>query len=116
MRDLPMITEGLHDLVQSYVGEYNISITNPDLYQKASRLQVIATNFEVANVTWFHQEHVLAFLKRIVEEEPFGVFRKRWGDAPIRTYTLALFADKAEVVWGGKPDGYEHGEMSCDIN
>lgn len=77
MRDLPMGTEGLHDLVQSYVGEYNISITNPDLYQKASRLEVFSTNFEVANVTWFRQEHVLAFLKRIVEEEQFGVFRKR---------------------------------------
>jgi hypothetical protein len=77
MRDIPKVTEGLHDLVQSYVGEYNVSIKNPDLYQKASRLEVFSTNFEVANVTWFRQEHVLAFLKRIVEEEPFGLFRKR---------------------------------------
>ena len=76
-RDEPFVSEGLHDLVKSYVYDHEVHIKYPELYKRASELEMLFNNFEVANVTWFRQDHVLAFLKRIVEEEPFGVLRKR---------------------------------------
>ena len=76
-RDEPFVSEGLHDLVQSYIYDHKVHIKNPELYKRTSELEMLFTNFEVANVTWFRQDHVLSFLKRIVEEEPYGVLRKR---------------------------------------
>ena len=39
--------------------------------------------------------------------QPFGVFRRRWGDAGVRFLTMAMFAEEREIV-RTEVKGYEH--------
>ena len=74
---------------------------------------IIFNNFKVTNITIFRQLHVLNYARALADEEPLGILRTRWGDAPIRTLTLALFADEIYVLWDSIPDGYKHRHDAC---
>ena len=104
------VTAGLFATAQKYIMENNITVKNPGLHQEMSfpMPAIVYNNFEISNVTFFRQPHVLNFTKRMAEEEPFGILRTRWGDAPLRTMTLSIFADESEVAWDAQPDGYKH--------
>ena len=106
----PRFIVGLHKLAEEYVIANNITVKNPELFEAVGKKRtIIYNNFEISNITFFRQADVMAFQRAITEMEPFGVFRKRWGDAPIRTLTLAIFADASQVLWNvTKSKGYEH--------
>eukprot|EP00536_Pseudo-nitzschia_multiseries_P009245 jgi/Psemu1/288329/fgenesh1_pg.253_\ len=65
-------------------------------------------NFEILSVDFFRCADVTAFQRRITEEDPHGVFRNRWGDAPVRWLTVAIFARPRQIQWGMNRN-YGHG-------
>lgn len=107
--------EGLWDLTQQYVKDNNLVPRNTELWSRANEtfqqtgsLPYVYNNFEIAKVSFFLREDVMDYQKRVAEEEPFGVFRRRWGDAVVRYLTLALFADRTEIDLN-VPSSYGHG-------
>jgi len=55
------------------------------------------TNFFIARVAWWERADVQHFLKAV--DESGRIYTKRWGDAPIQTVALALFASPEAVSW-----------------
>ena len=56
-----------------------------------TRFPQLYNNFEVAHVAFFRQAGVRHFMEWVDAHEPYGVYRLRWGDAPLRFATLGLF-------------------------
>ena len=108
-KERPRFIAGLFELAKDYVALNNITVKNPELWEAVRERKIIYNNFEISNITFFRQPDVMAFQRAVSDSEPFGVFRKRWGDAPIRTLTLAIFAEATEVIWNSTiQQGYEH--------
>ena len=111
----PTFIAGLIELAKDYVALNNITVKNPELWEAVREKKIIYNNFEISNITFFRQPAVMAFQRSVSDSEPFGVFRKRWGDAPIRTLTLAIFAEVSEVMWiSAIAQRYEHPCPSVD--
>eukprot|EP00966_Prymnesium_polylepis_P060716 1408741-Prymnesium_polylepis.1 len=58
--------------------------------------RIYFTNFFVARVAWWHRPEVQGFLDAV--NESGGVYRHRWGDAPVQTAALRLFARSASAL------------------
>ena len=54
------------------------------------------SNFFLTRVDWWHRDDVQGFLRAV--DVTGSIYRHRWGDAPIQTATLNLFAQRADVV------------------
>lgn len=110
--------DGLWEFTEQYAKENNLTPRNMDLWSTAKkavkyrRLPSFANNFEVSKVEFFTREDVMMYQIAVAEQEPFGIFRKRWGDAPIRLLTLALFASPSEIDMI-VPSSYAHDKDHC---
>ena len=89
--------QGLFDLAQDYVSANNITVKNPELWGLAKEENYFYNNFELSRIDFFRRPDVMAFQRAVTEREPFGVFRKRWGDGPVRLWTVAIFAEKSQL-------------------
>jgi len=105
---------GLFDVTQEHINKHNITPRNNVLWnrvlewnKKGKPLPSMYNNFEITKVAFFRQPNVMAYQRAISESEPFGVFRKQWGDAPVRYLTLALFSEPDEIAYNYST-GYEH--------
>ena len=58
--------------------------------------QIFFTNFFVSRVEWWLRPEVQRFLRAV--DESSNIYTHRWGDAPIQTTALQLFAAPASVV------------------
>jgi len=85
----------------SYVAHANLS-TSGDVLSLVSN--IFFTNFFVSRVDWWLQPEVKRLLDAI--DASGGIFRHRWGDAPIQTIALRLLADARRVSW--LPMDYYH--------
>lgn len=70
-------------------------------------LPLFRTNFELAKRSFMQRGDVSRFNEALTEKEPFGVLRKRWGDAVLRFITMAVFEDNDRVMTV-RPTGYYH--------
>lgn len=96
--DLPGI-ELLEVSAKRYVKENHIKPKNPGKWDNAfpdSTVFTYSTNFEVAKTEFFHRPEVRNWTDYILGEG--GIYKYRWGDAPLRFLTLALFAEDREVL------------------
>jgi len=75
-------------------------------------LPLYRTNFELARKSFMQKRDVFKWNEAITEEEPFGIYRHRWGDAPIRFLMTAIFP-QSEMVIMSRPAGYAHKTL-CD--
>ena len=85
------------------------------------------TNFEIMNVSWFARPRAVAFARAVDASgsgavKTFGlravdatpprrtgmIFGNRWGDAPLRWLTLALFAGRSQLLCFGGEYDYRH--------
>ena len=64
------------------------------------------TNFEVMDVAWFQQPRAAAFARAV--DATGQIFGNRWGDAPLRWLTLALFAGRTQLLCFGGEYDYRH--------
>jgi alpha 1,2-mannosyltransferase len=63
------------------------------------------SNFEIGNLRFFRSAPVQAYLRHL--DESHGFFYERFGDAPIHTLAVSLFAAR-EQVWFFRDIGYQH--------
>ena len=64
------------------------------------------TNFEIMNVSWFAAPRAAAFARAV--DATGQIFGNRWGDAPLRWLTLALFASRTQLLCFGGEYDYRH--------
>lgn len=107
---------GLFEFAQQYQMDNAIKPKNLMLWQfvlsaysASQSLPVFQTNLEVTRKSFMQRKEVVQFNEAITAQEPFGVYRYRWGDAVIRFITMALFAGD-EVVMKSPFNGYGHKE------
>ncbi|KAI5799230.1 glycosyltransferase family 15 protein [Peziza echinospora] len=63
------------------------------------------SNFEIADLDFFRSETYTRYFEYLDREG--GFFYERWGDAPVHSIALALFADRSKVHWFADI-GYRH--------
>lgn len=63
------------------------------------------TNFEITNLDFLRSEAYEKYMDFLEDEK--GFYYERWGDAPVRSLALALFADKSKIHWF-RDIGYQH--------
>mmetsp|Transcript_31603 Transcript_31603/g.38654 ORF Transcript_31603/g.38654 Transcript_31603/m.38654 type:complete len:376 (+) Transcript_31603:85-1212(+) len=114
--------EGLFDFAVKYMEANNLKPQNPTLWgiirrtwEEQRNLPVFQTNFEITRVSFFQRADVRKWNEALAERPPYGIFRKRWGDAQFRVLTVAMFA-KEENLLLSKSTGYLHGRGRCARN
>lgn len=55
------------------------------------------TNFEITNLDFLRSDAYEKYVKFL--ETTGGFYYERWGDAPVRSIALGLFADKSKIHW-----------------
>ena len=75
-------------------------------------LPLFRTNFELARKSFMQKRDVFKWNEAITEQEPFGIYRHRWGDAVVRFLMAAIFP-QSEMVVMSRPAGYAHKQL-CD--
>lgn len=118
-RDDISVSEGFGTFVHQYVSRHKIIVKNPKMFQEipneSNQLSpALNNNFEVSNVGFMKDPEVKKFHEALTEQEPFGVFRYRWGDALERYATMAIFASEDMVVIE-VPNGYHHASGKCHV-
>ena len=83
-----------------YMEKKNITPKYPELWNQSfieNDLSVrgFFNNFEVSQVSFFRQPEIQDWVDYI--DQSLGIFHYRWGDALLRSLTLALFAEKGQV-------------------
>lgn len=67
---------------------------------------ILFNNFEISNGSWWRSEPLVDAWLRLVDENG-GIYRYRWGDAPVRTLAVTQFLEKNQVV-KFRDIGYSH--------
>jgi mannosyltransferase len=67
-----------------------------DVYNHTMELPNYWNNFEVVDLSFMRRKSVVEFIDAVDRSQ--GVFLYRWGDAPLRYITLALFANASEII------------------
>lgn len=100
-------THRLLEHTQQYLRDTNHTPLHTKMWQTVLAWQTRGTalpsfynNFEVTRVDFFRQPRVAAYQRHVTERPPHGVFVHRWGDAPVRYLTVALFARPDQLVRG----------------
>eukprot|EP00966_Prymnesium_polylepis_P174746 4044084-Prymnesium_polylepis.1 len=75
----------------SYIAETGIVPSNPPLPKE----HIYFTNFFLTNIKWWNTTNVSRFLADV--DATGGIYRHRWGDAPIQTAALGLHATPREI-------------------
>ncbi|CCH42288.1 putative mannosyltransferase KTR4 [Wickerhamomyces ciferrii] len=63
------------------------------------------SNFEIGDMDFYRSEAYTKWMEHL--EANGGFYYERWGDAPVHSMGLALFADKEQIHWF-RDIGYEH--------
>ena len=95
-------TDLLEDMAKKYVESTAIQVRDKLAWENAfpqDSVRMYYNNFEVSSVPFFRRMEVLKWTNAVLDSG--GIFLYRWGDAPLRYLTLALFASPAEVLHRG---------------
>jgi hypothetical protein len=82
------------------VKQNNITPKQPEMLRDAfgnNTVQNYYNNFEITKVKFFQRKDVCHWVEFI--DSTYGIFKYRWGDAVLRYLTLALFAERQEVLY-----------------
>lgn len=83
------------------------NLQKPDNYQTAKGYSTCHfwSNFEVGDMDFYRGEAYSKWMEHL--ERSGGFYYERWGDAPVHSVGLALFADKSKIHWF-RDIGYQH--------
>ncbi len=94
----------IRNLTADHIVRYNITVRNPEMFADVFKNRWEVPNFwnnvEVMDLSFMRRKDVLDFTKAVDESQ--GIFLYRWGDAPLRYITLALFANATEILHRSK--------------
>lgn len=92
--------QNLQDFIQDYLKQKQVPVKNIQRWETAFPKDGIPmlyyTNFEVGSVAFFRKPKVVDFISSIIDSG--GIYKYRWGDAPIRYLTLTIFATEEQVI------------------
>lgn len=66
------------------------------------------SNFEIGDLRFFRGEANTRYFEYLDSEEINGFYYERFGDAPVHTLSVALFAGGKERTWYFRDIGYQH--------
>lgn len=78
---------------------HNITVKQPDMIRHGFGDDAISSyfnNFEVVKLDFFRRKDVWKWIEEV--DRTNGIFKYRWGDAPLRYITLGIFAEAHEVL------------------
>lgn len=83
------------------------NLQNPSNYATANGYSTCHfwSNFEIADMDFYRAEAYSSWMKHL--EESGGFYYERWGDAPVHSVGVGLFADKKDIHWF-RDVGYFH--------
>jgi hypothetical protein len=97
--DLPGMIK-VRNVIVAHITKNNITAQNPDMFadifRKPHEIPSYSNNVEVVELSFIRRKDVLDFTKAVDESQ--GIFLYRWGDAPLRYITLALFTNATQVL------------------
>jgi len=102
--DNPKYVVGLWDFVQRYVDNVSAQVYRPP--KAIMERQMFYNNFEICLCEWFRNEPWRSYMAAI--DEDGGIYRCRWGDAPIRSLGVSAFMPGNRIQ--GIPLHYWHEE------
>jgi hypothetical protein len=82
-----------------YIILNNITVKQPEMIRYGfgdSHILSYFNNFEVMQLEFFRRQDVRQWIEEV--DRTNGIFKYRWGDAPLRYITLAIFAETHEVL------------------
>jgi hypothetical protein len=82
-----------------YIIQNNITVKQPQMISDGfadSHILNYFNNFEVMKLEFFRRPNVRQWIEEV--DRTNGIFKYRWGDAPLRYITLAMFAEAHEVL------------------
>jgi len=90
----------VRNLTAAFIAKNNITARNPDMladvFNRTLDIPNFWNNFEVVDLSFMQRKEVLDFIQAVDESK--GIFLYRWGDAPLRYITLALFANATQIL------------------
>ena len=92
MREKAAVSRGLLECCEQFFRE------NPEFDKRGRPLEAVKlfyTNFEICDLKWFRGPSWQAYFKAI--DDAGGIYRHRWGDAPIRWLGLKHMLDGKEI-------------------
>lgn len=92
MRENRNVSQGLLETCERYFREHPERISGR---RKLNRVNLYYTNFEICDLKWFRDRPWQDFFAAI--DEARGIYRYRWGDAPIRWLGLQHLLQKREI-------------------
>jgi len=106
--------EGLFDFIVEYMDRVQKSPGNVMLWhfiettwKLGNTLPVLRTNLEISKRSYMLRADIQKWHSTLTEEEPYGLFRYRWGDAIVRFLEAAVFATDSNVLTV-RHEGYFH--------
>ncbi len=82
-----------------YIIVSNITVKQPKMIRYGfgdSHILSYFNNFEVMKLEFFRRQNVRQWIEEV--DRTNGIFKYRWGDAPLRYITLAIFAEAHEIL------------------
>jgi mannosyltransferase len=94
LQDCPPYSDGLGGLAQSFAAKLSNAPVNALLWASVKAhthcVPIFLNNFELLNVRFFRGNDEVRQWLDVVDQNG-GIYRSRWGDAPLRYITAALF-------------------------
>jgi hypothetical protein len=101
--ETPKYVEGLWELFHQFLTGHDLmpSAAIKKIYislrDEIHSFSIFYNNFEVANASmWRAEPRIAAWLHQV--DESGGIYRRRWGDAPIRTLAIIQFLERNQVI------------------
>lgn len=93
-------TKLIRNFTMAYVIQHGITARNPDMFIDFFNHSIETpnywNNFEIVDISFTQRREVLKFVQAIDDSQ--GIYVYRWGDAPLRYITLALFSNAKEIL------------------
>ncbi len=92
-------TMKMKQITFDYVKKNKIMVKQPEMLRDAfgnNSVRNYYNNFEITKVEFFRRQDVFHWVEFI--DLTYGIFKYRWGDAVLRYLTLALFAERHEIL------------------
>jgi alpha 1,2-mannosyltransferase len=116
--DYVHVTVGLMDFVEEYALKHDTKALVNDLFIPPKEVRMnyrplmFLNNFEILSLRRFRKPDFLLFSAKV--DQTREIFWHRWGDAPLRYYSVMLFLEWQKEVWLYCNITYEH-KHSGDI-
>jgi len=108
------VIEQLWSVSKEYLNSIGYNYTNQELLTSVLEnnetdynSQHYWNNFEICDIHWFRSELVYNYLNMI--DKSGGIYLYRWGDAPIHSLAVFIFAHISQTYWY-ESIGYSHSE------